>query len=280
MANLTTLERGAALADIVTVMDADGGVIVSDLLPETPRLQLIEDLATTFDKTVPGSKSGIEHWEGFHGANTRRFCGLAARSDAFVEHALLNPTLLAVADHYLLDHANGYWLNTGQIMAVGPGEPAQYLHRDETNWPEAIADGREITVSCMFALSDFTRSNGATVVIPETQNLPAAVIRGGNFDDEETAYASMPAGSGMIYSGRVIHGAGQNTTSSWRYGMHVSFVVGWLRPEEASPLVVDQKRAASLPERARQLLGWASYHSDGGGRTWLVDFEDASRLFD
>ena len=280
MANLTTLERGAALADIVTVMDADGGVIVSDLLPETPRLQLIEDLATTFDKTVPGSKSGIEHWEGFHGANTRRFCGLAARSDAFVEHALLNPTLLAVADHYLLDHANGYWLNTGQIMAVGPGEPAQYLHRDETNWPKAIADGREITVSCMFALSDFTRSNGATVVIPETQNLPAAVIRGGNFDDEETAYASMPAGSGMIYSGRVIHGAGQNTTSSWRYGMHVSFVVGWLRPEEASPLVVDQKRAASLPEQARQLLGWASYHSDGGGRTWLVDFEDASRLFD
>ena len=280
MANLTTLERGAALADIVTVMDADGGVIVSDLLPETPRLQLIEDLATTFDKTVPGSKSGIEHWEGFHGANTRRFCGLAARSDAFVEHALLNPTLLAVADHYLLDHANGYWLNTGQIMAVGPGEPAQYLHRDETNWPEAIADGREITVSCMFALSDFTRSNGATVVIPETQNLPAAVIRGGNFDDEETAYASMPAGSGMIYSGRVIHGAGLNTTSSWRYGLHVSFVVGWLRPEEASPLVVDQKRAASLPERARQLLGWASYHSDGGGRTWLVDFEDASRLFD
>jgi len=280
MANLTTLERGAALADIVTVMDADGGVIVSDLLPETPRLQLIEDLATTFDKTVPGSKSGIEHWEGFHGANTRRFCGLAARSDAFVEHALLNPTLLAVADHYLLDHANGYWLNTGQIMAVGPGEPAQYLHRDETNWPEAIADGREITVSCMFALSDFTRSNGATVVIPETQNLPAAVIRGGNFDDEETAYASMPAGSGMIYSGRVIHGAGQNTTSSWRYGMHVSFVVGWLRPEEASPLVVDQKRAASLPEQARQLLGWGSYHSDGGGRTWLVDFEDASRLFD
>jgi hypothetical protein len=62
--------------------------------------------------------------------------------------------------------------------------------------------------------------------------------------------------------------------------MHVSFVVGWLRPEEASPLVVDRDRAASLPERARALLGWGSYHSEGGGRTWLVDFEDAARLFD
>ena len=280
MADLTTLGRDAALADIVAAIDADGGVIVTDLLPEPSRLQLIEDLAAAFDGTAPGSKSGIEHWEGFHGANTRRFCGLAARSDAFVEHALLNPTLLAVADHYLLEHASDYWLNTGQVMAIGPGEPAQYLHRDETNWPEAIADGREITVSCMFALSDFTRANGATVVIPWTQELPAEVIRGADYDDEATAYASMPAGSGMIYSGRVIHGAGRNTTDSWRYGMHVSFVSGWLRPEEASPLVVDRERASALPKRARQLLGWGSYHSDGGGRTWLVDFEDASRLFD
>ena len=280
MANLTTLGHDATLTDIAAAMDADGGVIVKDLLPETSRLQLLDDLADTFDQTVPGSKSGMEHWEGFHGANTRRFCGLAARSDAFVNHALLNPTLLAVADHYLLENATSYWLNTGQVMAVGPGEPAQYLHRDETNWPEAIADGREITVSCMFALSDFTRDNGATVVIPGTQNRPAEVIRGAQFADEETAYASMPAGSGMIYSGRVIHGAGQNTTDSWRYGMHVSFVVGWLRPEEASPLVVDRSRATELPERARALLGWSSYHSETGGRTWLVDFEDASLLFD
>jgi hypothetical protein len=62
--------------------------------------------------------------------------------------------------------------------------------------------------------------------------------------------------------------------------MHVSFVAGWLRPEEASPIQVDRDRVATLPERARQLLGWSSYHSEGGGRIWLVDFEDASRLFD
>ena len=90
MADLTTLGRDAALTEIVAAINADGGVIVKDLLPEESRLQLIEDLAAAFDETPPGSKSGMEHWEGFHGANTRRFCGLAARSDAFVEHALLN----------------------------------------------------------------------------------------------------------------------------------------------------------------------------------------------
>lgn len=50
--------------------------------------------------------------------------------------------------------------------------------------------------------------------------------------------------------------------------------------EEASPLTVDRERAAQLPHRARDLLGWSSDHSNGGGRTWLVDFEDATRLFD
>ena len=131
----------------------------------------------------------------------------------------------------------------------------------------------------MFALSDFTQDNGATVVVPGTQDLPPGLVRGYDVAEADLAYAEMPAGAGMLYSGKVIHGAGSNATETWRYGMHVSFVVGWLRPEEASPLQVDRERAADLPERARQLLGWSSYHSDAGGRTWLVDFEDASRLF-
>ncbi|MEL6986026.1 MAG: phytanoyl-CoA dioxygenase family protein, partial [Actinomycetota bacterium] len=121
----------------------------------------------------------------------------------------------------------------------------------------------------------------ATVVLPGTHRLPAGVRRGDDTPNEtaEPAYAEMPAGSGMIYTGKVVHGAGANTTDAMRHGMHVSFVLGWLRPEEASPLMVDRDLAATLPPRARQLLGWSSYHSNGGGRTWLVDFEDADRLF-
>ena len=165
-------------------------------------------------------------------------------------------------------------------MAVGSSEPAQYLHRDEDNWPEAMSEDQEITFSCMYALSDFTKENGGTVVIPGSQNLPTGVIRGLEVPPEEIAYAVMPAGSGMIYSGKVVHGAGANITDQMRYGMHVSFVAGWLRPEEASPLVIDKETAATLPQRARQLLGWGSYHSVGGGRTWLVDFDDAEHLFD
>ena len=280
MAELQVLERDAPLADVMAAYDADGGVIVRDLLSDDARLAIVDDLSAGLEDTAPGSKSGMDLWETFHGRNTVRFCGLAARSRAFVDHALLNPVFTAATDELLLANGADYWLNTGQVMAIGPGEPAQYLHRDENNWPEAVAADREITVSCLFALSDFTRENGATVVVAGSQRRPPGLVRGAEASPDEIAYAEMPAGSGLIYSGKVIHGAGANTTGDWRYGMHVSFVVGWLRPEEASPLVVDRDRAASLPERARELLGWGSYHSEGGGRTWLVDFEDAARLFD
>ena len=280
MAELQVLERDAPLADVMAAYDADGGVIVRDLLSDDARLAIVDDLSAGLEDIAPGSKSGMDLWETFHGRNTVRFCGLAARSRAFVDHALLNPVFTAVTDELLLANGADYWLNTGQVMAIGPGEPAQYLHRDENNWPEAVAADREVTVSCLFALSDFTRENGATVVVAGSQHRPPGLVRGAEASPDEIAYAEMPAGSGLIYSGKVIHGAGGNTTENWRYGMHVSFVVGWLRPEEASPLAVDRDRAASLPERARELLGWGSYHSEGGGRTWLVDFEDAARLFD
>ena len=280
MAELQVLERDAPLADVLAAYGVDGGVIVRDLLSDDARRAIVDDLSAGLEDTAPGSKSGMDLWETFHGRNTVRFCGLAARSRAFVDHALLNPVFTAVTDELLLANGADYWLNTGQVMAVGPGEPAQYLHRDENNWPEAVAADREVTVSCLFALSDFTRENGATVVVAGSQRRPPGLVRGAETSPDEIAYAEMPAGSGLIYSGKVIHGAGGNTTENWRYGMHVSFVVGWLRPEEASPLAVDRDRAASLPERARELLGWGSYHSEGGGRTWLVDFEDAARLFD
>ncbi|MCP5027375.1 MAG: mitomycin antibiotic biosynthesis protein [Actinomycetia bacterium] len=280
MPALRVLDRSAPLAEVLEILHTDGGVVVHDLLPEGAADQIVHDLKARYAAIAPGSRSGLEVWDHFHGQNTVRFTGLAADSDAFVDHALLNPVLTGVADEVLVATGVGadYWLNTGQVMAVGPGEPAQVLHRDEGNWPEARRPDREITVSCMFALSDFTEQNGATRVVPGSHRGPG-LDRNSGLTPDDTVGAVMPKGSGMIYTGKVVHGAGANQTGAARYGMHLSYVAGWLRPEEASPLMVDRVRAAQLPERARQLLGWGSYHSQGGGRTWLVDFEDAELMF-
>jgi ectoine hydroxylase-related dioxygenase (phytanoyl-CoA dioxygenase family) len=211
----------------------------------------------------------------FHGRNTKRLCGLAARSPSFVE-VLLEPLPLAVADHFLLPNCGEYWLNTGQLMIVGPGEPAQFLHRDEANWPHFPWGGFELTVSCMFAMRDFTEENGATLVVPGSHRWKDAQRQP---ELSEIRSAVMPAGSALLYTGKLIHGAGENRSDEWRYGMHLSFVVGWLRPEENHYLAVPLETARTLPKRARELLGYASYHpSVLGGRLGLVDFEEASRV--
>ncbi len=43
-----------------------------------------------------------------------------------------------MGDRYL--GAGDYWLNTGQLICIGPGETPQLLHRDELNWPQAMRD--------------------------------------------------------------------------------------------------------------------------------------------
>ena len=61
----------------------------------------------------------------------------------------------------------------------------------------------------------------------------------------------------MIYTGRVLHGGGANTTTDqWRYGLHLSYVLGWLTPEEAGRWARRGTTCAHLSERAQRLLGW------------------------
>ena len=273
---LTTVGNDASWEELLHAIERDGGVIVKNILDTDLVSQLNRELDNDIETHPAGSRSGKELWQVFHGQRTIRFCGLAAKSQSFID-VLLHPTLRAFANHYLLPNCGSYWLNTSQTMIVGGGEPAQMLHRDEGNWPHFPWPGPELTVSSMFALNDFTKENGATIVARGSHRWEDV---GRKAKPEETTQAVMKAGSVLLYTGKVIHGAGANRTSdTWRRGMHVSFVLGWLRPEEHHSLAVPLEVARRLPERAQHLLGYRSYHADPsvfGGRLGLVDFEDAA----
>ena len=82
----------------------------------------------------------------------------------------------------------------------------------------------------------------------------------------------------------VLHAAGANaTTDRWRLAMHLSFVVGWLTPEESNPLdyTTAELEACGASDHVRQVLGHRSYDPSGirrergsgepggGGGLWL-----------
>jgi len=179
--------------------------------------------------------------------------------------------LLAVADDQLLPHCDDYWMNTGQMMIIGPGESDQMWHRDAGNWMALCKpDSPEVTVSCMYAIGDFTADNGATRVVPGSHRWDDYTTPP---EPDQVVLAEMQAGDGLIYTGRVIHYGGANVTDDeWRLGLHVSFVLGWLTPEEALPISVPWHAAKAMSPRVQRLLGWQSYGVRS--RLWTVDYEE------
>jgi hypothetical protein len=251
--------------------DGDGGVILEHFMPPELLARLREDFAPLIAGHEPGSTTP-GFWSEFHGAQTKRITGLPRYSPAWIE-LLCDERYQAMGDRYL--GAGDYWLNTGQLICIGPGESAQVLHRDELNWPEARrAD--EITVTAIFALTDFSEENGATIIAPGSNHWPGVLPP---VPAEDQRRATMPAGSALLYSGKVIHGGGANVTNDeWRVGLHAGFCRGWLRAEENYQLTVPIDVASTLPERAQYLLGFRSYSPKSGARLGLVDYDDAARL--
>jgi ectoine hydroxylase-related dioxygenase (phytanoyl-CoA dioxygenase family) len=261
---------------IVAIMDGlaeDGGVIVRDFIDASLVERLNAELEAHIQKTAPGAGLDDEIASTFWGSRTKRFTRLAARTPSFAE--LLDHDLM----HQWASRAlkQGYWLNTGQAMIVGPGEKGQVLHRDIALWPmfvEGAKDAPEAMVSILLALSDFTEAVGATRVVTGS-HLWDDFRRSPDPDNHVSAV--MPAGSALLYLGKTVHAAGANVTqNSWRRGLHMSFVLGWLTPEEASPIGVPWEIARTYPLRVQQMLGYVSprHTSALPPMNWLVDFKD------
>ena len=266
-------DRSPEWSEIWKAFDDEGGLIVENFISPDLLARLRNELTPLLSDKSPGN-ADPGFWTEFHGAMTKRVTGLAASSPAWVE-LLCDERYRAMGDRYL--GAGDYWLNTGQLICIGPDETPQILHRDEVNWPHAVRE-EEITVTAIFALTDFTKENGATVIAPGSNHWPGLLPP---VPEESACQAVMPAGSALLYSGKVIHGGGANTTQSeWRIGLHAGFCRGWLRSEENFQLTIPLEAAKSFPASVQSLLGFRSYSPAEGGRLGLVDYDDAAHLLD
>ena len=273
-----TLQRFAAtdsVEEMLSAFDDEGGIVVEGMFA-TDTIEAMRDAVVEASAGfAPGAATqGLgEDGKAFVGARTVRFSSLGKVSPAYFE-MLDNPIFAALADAVLLPNCGSYWVNTGQAMLIGPGEPAQVLHRDANNWPQYMQslwpNCPEVTVSAMIALDDVTEELGATRVVPGSHKWQTL----NRFEsDLETVPAEMRQGDGFVYSGKVLHGGGANQSSDrWRNAMHLSFVVGWLTPEEANAIDYTTEELQSQSPRVQRLLGHRSYDprptSQGGG-LWL-----------
>jgi ectoine hydroxylase-related dioxygenase (phytanoyl-CoA dioxygenase family) len=258
--SLRTIDASASAEAISAILTQDGAVIVTDALSPAQLAALNGELDTALEGIAPGLRHPTEEFfVDFYGKKTIRLDGLPARSRTFWS-IMEDSFMTRVADHLLLENCDDYLLNTGQLIQIGPGEKAQMLHRDEDAWPHIKAPRPLLQVEAMFALTDFTKENGCTQVVPGSHRWDLER----EARPEEIGRAEMAAGSALLYLGSTVHGGGANTTTDqWRRGMFFGFIVGWLRTEENTFLTVPLETARQMPRRAQELLGYKAHRGIG-----------------
>jgi ectoine hydroxylase-related dioxygenase (phytanoyl-CoA dioxygenase family) len=242
---LTHVSADTDAETIAGVMAEAGAVVIDELAPPALVARILDEL----DAYLAATEAGPDE---FSGLNTRRTGALIARSPASRE-LIAHPLVLGVVGR-VLAHATTFQLHLTQMISIGPGQPAQPVHRDQWAYDFfTFPTGFEVQVSTMWAMSEFTEENGATRVVPGSH---LAADRG-RYTQEDTVGAEMASGSVVVYSGSVYHGGGANCSDSARIGMNVDYNVGWLRQEENQYLAVPIEVARTLPEEMQRLIGYA-----------------------
>lgn len=232
--------------DIARALTTVGAAIIERLVDDATVDQMLAEMQPHVDATPFGS-------DPFTGVTTKRTGALLARS-LTSQRLVANPEVLAVVDRVLGPNATSYQLHLTQMICIWPGGPAQSLHRDQWCFDMfPFPPEMDVEVSTIWALDDFTEENGATRVIPGSLLDPASSVN----DVHRTVGATMPKGSVLLYTGRTIHGGGENRSDAVRRALNVDYILGWLRQEENQYLSCPPEVARTLPEHVQKLAGYA-----------------------
>ncbi|HKI74896.1 MAG TPA: phytanoyl-CoA dioxygenase family protein [Pseudomonadales bacterium] len=260
MTSVARLRCDAAVSDVVTLLERDGGVIIEDFLTPGTLAGLRADLLPLLERQAAGR-------DGFSGFQTRRLSALFKHTRHCAGIAT-HPLYLNAAEHFLC-RPREFWvgderfgiaadvrIGMTQAIQLAPGQGAQPLHRDDTVflWRHPTG-GREGRVQIMCAVSDFRADNGGTLVIPGSHLWD---------DDRKPALSEavptvMKAGSALIFLGSTYHAGGANTTTGeYRTAVSLALDASNMRQEENMYLSLPTEVVASYPEQIQKLLGWSA----------------------
>src|SRR3979409_418218 len=204
----------------------------------------------------------------FEGEKTNRVYALLAKSPHFAELAI-HPLALAFAEAEL-----GPSCLLSALLAINlqPGETAQPWHFDDGG-VKLPRPRPAFGVSAFWAIDDTTEVNGSTEIIPGSHLWDGARIEGAVKPADFTGMAApdadhdsgerpdavklaMPSGSLAITKGTLWHRGGANRSDRPRLIITPQYCAGWVRQLENMALAVPANVAETLPERARELIGY------------------------
>jgi ectoine hydroxylase-related dioxygenase (phytanoyl-CoA dioxygenase family) len=197
---------------------------------------------------------GLSHCANeFEGRNTVRIYNLLVHGELY-GRIPTHPSVLPLVERVLDD---GCLISSLSSISIDPGETAQLLHADDQLIPLEKPHS-PIVCNTMWALTDFTRDNGATRFVPSSHQSDRNPHP---FDDEAGARcAEMPKGSVLVWNGSLWHGGGANETNTRRVGIAMNYCAGFIRQQENQQLGVPREIARTFSPRLQRLLGYGVYN--------------------
>ncbi len=226
------------------ILTRDGALVIDDLASP----DVIDAIAAEMDPFVETTPNGSDD---FSGRTTKRTGALIARSPA--SHQLVRHPLILDVARTLMHQASSIQVHLTQVISIGPDSPGQSIHRDEWAF-DFFPFPSDVHPQCntIWAMTDFTDENGATRVIPGSQDWPVDL----EHSVDQTIPVEMTKGSCLLYSGKVYHGGGANRSDAVRTGLNLTYCVAWLRQEENQYLSCPRDVALTLDDDLLKLMGY------------------------
>jgi ectoine hydroxylase-related dioxygenase (phytanoyl-CoA dioxygenase family) len=236
-----TLHVSPEQNDALEQIHREGYVVLRDLLGVGEVRSIHDELMPWFERTPHGRTD-------FEGTHTQRVYNLIAKLPS-VHPLAIHPLVLELVRAQL---GNGVQLSIAQAVRILPGEAEQQLHTDDLPFPMPKPH-QPVVLNSMWAITDFTRANGATRLVPGSQN------RTDYPGEAECVFAEMSAGSVLVWDGSLFHGGGANATSSERLGLTINYNAAWLRQQENQYLSVPKEMVLAMPDELKRLIGYDNF---------------------
>ena len=194
-----------------------------------------------------GAAPAMNDFEGRHTVRLYNLLAYGAPFDTVPVHENVLPIVEGVLD-------DGCLVSSLSSIAIDPGESAQPIHADDMVIPLEKPHA-SIVCNSMWALTDFTKANGATRLVRKSHLGPNPQYGG----DYPTIAAEMSKGSVLIWDGALWHGGGANATPQRRLGLAMNYCAGFIRQQENQQLGVPRDVARGFPARLQELMGYGVY---------------------
>jgi len=179
---------------------------------------------------------------------------LMMRWDPFFLRFLELPAVLSIVDATvsptgILHLQNGFILPSFPLSE----KPQVFQNSYHQDFPRVL-NGYLASINVFFAIDEFTRENGATWVVPKSQQTPERPSQ--NTIDATAVPVECPAGSMIVFDSTLWHAAGANASGRDRLAINHQFTRSWIKQQIDYVRALGNAGVEAQPPRTQQLLGW------------------------